>query len=182
MHLLGLYVGDFDLAGLRTAFFKDENPIEVKALPRTIQDAITVVRRLGETYLWTDIVYIDQDDPKDVDAQVQQMYRSYEAALCTLVALDGSNAHSGLPGVRVNSRNDIGYPIRIDGANLMAGPYFPLSQAVENSRWWQRRWTLREVKSFCVVEKWLGGRRLMLSDIASIVFGTASTNHEASLS
>jgi Heterokaryon incompatibility protein (HET) len=116
----------------------------VEALPRTIQDAIIAVRGLGETYLWTDIVCIDQQDQEDFNAQIEQMDLIYEAALCTIVALNGRDADSGLPGVRTDTRKEIGYKLDIEGTKLVAGPHVPFPQTLQRGYWKSRAWTFQE--------------------------------------
>lgn len=135
--------GDLDLAVRRGSFFGKAD-INMEELPRTIQDAITLVRNLGETYLWTDILCRDQSDDDDLNPQIGQMDLIFETALCTLVALDGRNADSGLPGVRPGSRKGIGYSVIIDGANLVAGPHIPLDKVINDGYWRTRRWTAQE--------------------------------------
>jgi hypothetical protein len=49
----------------------------------------------------------------------------------TLVALDGKNADSGLPGVRENSRKEIGYSVRIEGSYFVAGPHIHINDVMD---------------------------------------------------
>lgn len=79
-------------------------------LPATIQDAIAVVRRLDERFLWVDALCIVQDDLNSKHSDIRRMDAIYSHAVVTLIALSGSNADAGLPGVRPGSR----YPQHIE--------------------------------------------------------------------
>jgi hypothetical protein len=73
-------------------------------LPRTIQDAITLVRRIGERYLWVDTLCLIQDDPDDMSDGVRKMDLIYEGAVLTIVSATGTDANAGLCGItRVRS-------------------------------------------------------------------------------
>lgn len=73
-------------------------------LLRTIVDATTLVRQLGERFLWVDSLYIIQDSPEDLAVQIQHMNIVYGCASLTIVAAAGSDSDAGLPGLRPNSR------------------------------------------------------------------------------
>lgn len=73
-------------------------------IPTTIQDAIQVVREIGMRYLWTDAICIIQDDWEEKKQLIGSMDAVYAQATLTLVAAQGKNANSGLPGVRPGSR------------------------------------------------------------------------------
>ncbi|KAJ8118283.1 hypothetical protein ONZ43_g4024 [Nemania bipapillata] len=70
------------------------------SLPRTINDAIFLVQRIGERYLWCDALCLLQDDPDDVSRGVKTMDLVYERAELTIVAACGHSADAGLPGWR----------------------------------------------------------------------------------
>lgn len=73
-------------------------------IPRTIQDAISFVRAVGEHYLWCDALCLIQNDPKDVQRGVEVMDLIYENALFTIVAACGYDVNAGLPGVSLGTR------------------------------------------------------------------------------
>ena len=77
----------------------------VSELPATISDAIDLVNRLGERYLWVDKLCIVQDDLSNKQAQIWNMDRIYGHAILSITAGSGENADAGLPGVRLQSRN-----------------------------------------------------------------------------
>lgn len=68
-------------------------------LPETIRDALRLLRRLGERYLWVDRLCIVQDDEKNKLLHVLNMDTIFLNAYCTIVAADGTDANWGLPGV-----------------------------------------------------------------------------------
>ena len=73
-------------------------------LPATIGDALTVVSRLGERYLWVDSLCILQDDLASLHSDIRRMDTMYSHAVATIVAPSGVNADSGLPGVQPGTR------------------------------------------------------------------------------
>ncbi|KAG2335282.1 HET-domain-containing protein [Suillus weaverae] len=52
---------------------KAQGDLDISVLPGTILDTIQLVRRLGERYLWIDVLCIVQDDPKAKTAQIGVM-------------------------------------------------------------------------------------------------------------
>lgn len=74
---------------------KAEGPV-----PRTIRDAMCLVERLGERYLWVDALCIVQDDAAQKHTDINNMGAIYANAAVTIVALGGRDAESGLPGLR----------------------------------------------------------------------------------
>ncbi|KAL7957469.1 hypothetical protein V8C34DRAFT_314866 [Trichoderma compactum] len=100
-------------------------------LSRTVQDAIHVVRNMGERYLW-----VDQEQIARVDS-------IYEAAVLTIVAAYGSDANAGLRGVRTGSRkfNQSTATIWHDLTLVAAAPS---PGDVTESIWATRGWTYQE--------------------------------------
>jgi hypothetical protein len=76
----------------------------IDEIPTTIQDAIQVVRELGMRFLWTDAICIIQDDWEEKKQLIGGMDAVYAQATLTIVAAQGTNASSGLLGVRPESR------------------------------------------------------------------------------
>ncbi|ROW15151.1 hypothetical protein VPNG_03029 [Cytospora leucostoma] len=78
-------------------------------LPRTIQDAILLVSRLGERYLWVDSLCIAQDNERAWENNAKAMHLIYGNAYFTICAADG-DAESGLraDSVSVISRTNMG--------------------------------------------------------------------------
>lgn len=74
------------------------------SLPRTIRDAIVLVRKLGAGYLWIDSLCLVQDDEEDIKRGVDAMDKIYTKAWLTIIAAHGHNADAGLPGMSWGSR------------------------------------------------------------------------------
>lgn len=108
-------------------------------LPRTIEDAISVTRSLGQQYLWIDRYCIPSDDREQ---QISRMHDIYEGAHFTIIAAAGEDPHYGLPGVSSRGRARPA-PLRI-GPHLL-GATFPSPKLVtEVSKWHTRGWTYQE--------------------------------------
>ncbi|KAK3955938.1 heterokaryon incompatibility protein-domain-containing protein [Pseudoneurospora amorphoporcata] len=56
------------------------------AIPKLVEDAMTVVTRLGERYSWVDQYCIDQNNVEEKHAQIENMDSIYEGAFATIVA------------------------------------------------------------------------------------------------
>jgi hypothetical protein len=64
--------------------------------PRTILDAMTIIRTSGERYLLVDCLCIIQDDEKHKSLQTARMAEIYSASSLTIVACTATNANSPL--------------------------------------------------------------------------------------
>lgn len=137
-------------------------------LPQLINDAITFVADLGETYLWVDALCIVQDDPEAKELYVPQMDRIYGQALLTVVAVAGSDANCALPGVVAGSRVMSQSPVQLGSLMLFAEPR-NLATTVESSTWRSRAWTFQEGI--------LARKRLYFSD--SQVYWQCSESHHS---
>ncbi|PVH69347.1 HET-domain-containing protein, partial [Cadophora sp. DSE1049] len=73
-------------------------------IPKTIHDAMTLVRRLGFDFLWVDAFCIVQDDEEHKKKQIDNMSVIYSESILTIIALTASDAARGLAGVDNNSR------------------------------------------------------------------------------
>lgn len=113
------------------------------ALPRTIHDAIKVVQKLGERYLWVDAMCIIQDDPDNVKAQIAGMAVIYGAAVLTIFAVGGNSADAPVAGLEPGSRQDLQRIERIQSLSL-AVPLRMLEETLASSKWNTRGWTFQE--------------------------------------
>ncbi|KAL8863324.1 MAG: hypothetical protein Q9178_000004 [Gyalolechia marmorata] len=112
-------------------------------LPRTIKDAMLLVKKLGERYLWVDSLCIVQDDENDRRTQIPAMNQIYSSATLTIVAASGDNADSGLAGMSGDARNFKQHTEKVQDVyltNCTRG----FAQAVDDSVWNTRAWTLQE--------------------------------------
>lgn len=109
-------------------------------IPRTIQDAIELVRRLGAKYLWVDTLCLLQNDQRDLALGIRVMDQIYETSWLVIIAACGHNADWGLPGIREESRtmeliaSDVTEKISL-------GLYTPLDCLLSNSVYSSRAWT-----------------------------------------
>ncbi|KAF2101394.1 HET-domain-containing protein [Rhizodiscina lignyota] len=109
--------------------------------PRTIQDAVVATLSLGYRYLWVDKYCIDQNNIEERHNQISQMDSIYQAAELTIVALDGDDCHSGLPGVNGTLRTR--QPVVTCG-NFSIVSSMHLANTMPNSPWARRGWTFQE--------------------------------------
>lgn len=78
--------------------------IATSTLPQTIQDAITVTRKLGLRYLWVDALCIIQDSASDRDAEIAKMDRLYQNAQLTISAASAERCQDGFLATRSGYR------------------------------------------------------------------------------
>lgn len=112
-------------------------------LPETIRDALRLLQRLGERYLWVDRLCIVQDDEENKLLHVLNMDTIFMNAYCTIVAADGTDATSGLPGVGLGS-----CPRQLTQRSLNFGHYS--FQSISNTQLKEshhttRGWTFQEM-------------------------------------
>jgi len=111
-------------------------------VPKSIRDAVTLCRKMKETYLWVDSLCILQDDAKDKDAQIANMHHVYMCAKMTIVAAAGPDANAGLPAV-CGSRIVSQYSENVFGLNIITSQRYLLAY-LDLSTWIKRAWTLQE--------------------------------------
>lgn len=112
-------------------------------LPRVIQDAIKLVRLLGERYLWVDSLCIEQDNIAQKERDIMQMDVVYSHAFATIVSISGSDARAVLPGVLEDSRRPMAAIEMISDHKLVALRPI-LHSVIENSVHESRAWTFQE--------------------------------------
>ena len=114
-------------------------------LPKVIEDAMAVVSRLGERYLWVDQYCIDQDNAKEKHAQIANMASIYEGAYATIVAFSASDSTcglrglSGLPRIAHPSVPQIKHPLSALRPSITDN-----RQLIASSIWMTRAWTYQE--------------------------------------
>jgi hypothetical protein len=117
-------------------------PISRLHLPRTIQDAMEVVTKIGLRYLWVDKYCIDQTNPVELRHQISAMDKIYQNATFTVIAAAGADSAYGLPGVRPGSRAPQPRLV-INGTRYASVLRWP-DEDVYSSVWNKRGWTLQE--------------------------------------
>ncbi|KAF2270472.1 HET-domain-containing protein [Lojkania enalia] len=111
-------------------------------LPKVIQDAIHLVRSLGERYLWVDSLCIVQDSAKSWELNSAVMDLVYGNAHLTICAADGDSHQSGLRGLlpeRIVRQHD---ELCAPGVRLMVSRL--AETYIESSKWNTRAWTFQE--------------------------------------
>ena len=68
--------------------------IDYENMPAVFQDAVTITRKLGLTYLWIDSLCIVQDSPLDWEIESSQMGRIYEGAQIVIAASVSPNSEA----------------------------------------------------------------------------------------
>ncbi|KAK4443120.1 heterokaryon incompatibility protein-domain-containing protein [Podospora aff. communis PSN243] len=126
----------------------------LESVPLTIRDAMTLTRKIGERLLWVDALCIVQDDPVDLNRSMGQMGNIYRHSILTICACAGGDAGYGLPGVRPGTRETEQLASVV--GKLVMGNILPASEAIENSKWSTRGWTMQE--------KVLSQRKLRITD------------------
>lgn len=108
-------------------FAKDGIKRNWDLIPRTIRDSIDFVRNLDCRYVWIDQLCLIQDDDDDRGTGIKAMDLVYEQAYFTIVAGSGTDADSGLPGVREESRSSSGQITReiLPGVKLLLRQLVP---------------------------------------------------------
>jgi len=110
-------------------------------IPKSIEDAMYVAKRLGIPQLWVDQYCIDQHNPTARSATVQSMGLIYGGAVLTIIAAGGIDASSGLPGIRGTSRAAQSF-IKVGGREFLI--LDDIRARVNASQWDSRGWTYQE--------------------------------------
>lgn len=109
-------------------------------LPRTINDAIELLRTVGEQYLWVDSICLLQDDVEEMADAIGKMNLVYRGAVFTILAVAGKDANAGLPGVHFGSRRLIQHIAEVQPGIRMS-VIEPLSGILNQSEHITRGWT-----------------------------------------
>jgi hypothetical protein len=110
----------------------------LKDIPKTIMDAMTLVKELGLQYLWVDSICIVQDETDLKASAIREMHLIYNRSFLTIIAGDGNHADFGLPGVRPGTRESQELEEIEPGFLLGVLPEFGLllRQSVHSQRAW----------------------------------------------
>ena len=114
-------------------------------LSRTIQDAIILVKKVGQRHLWVDSVCIIQDHAEDKGQQIAQMGEIYYHSFFTIFAISGDDANYGLPGVRQKSRKLKQVLEEVSGLTIANSlPWMEQEDLLRSGAWGSRAWTFQE--------------------------------------
>ncbi|KAG8214248.1 heterokaryon incompatibility protein-domain-containing protein [Butyriboletus roseoflavus] len=128
-----------------TRDLRKKNSLHSFPIPATIRDAITLVRAIGERYLWVDSLCIIQDDSKMQQAEMMRMGSIYSKALFTIIAAAGDHANRGLPGVEQGSREQVQKILKLADCELLTViDIRNRSNRIDDTTWAERAWTFQE--------------------------------------
>ena len=117
--------------------------IQVSTLPKTIQDAITITRKLGEKYLWIDSLCIIQDCKADQLQEIGRMHEIYNAAYLTISASSARGCNEGFLGSRPLAP-EIPFPYECPDGVLSRGFIQDVSHKIKREPIDSRAWTIQE--------------------------------------
>jgi len=124
-----------------------------------VQDAIELVRMIGEQYLWVDSLCIPQNDTKLTAFYVNRMDYIYSQSVLTIIAASSRSAMDHLPGVRPGSRSPQHTP-KIGNMRLVVRTR-ELDAPLEESIYESRAWTFQE--------RLLSNRCLIMTDLEAFL-------------
>jgi hypothetical protein len=114
-------------------------------IPQTMQDAIVLVRNVGERYLWIDCLCILQDSEIDLQQQLEQMAWVFLNAYFTIFAISGQDANYGLPGVRPGTRKLKQFVQKVGHLAIASSlPWMEDHDLLQSGAWGTRAWTFQE--------------------------------------
>jgi hypothetical protein len=124
---------------------REQNSFNKFSIPNTIQDAMTLISSIGESYLWVDAVCIIQDDESDKAEQIAQMELIYSGAIAAIIAAGGDNSSSGIPGIVNRERDIYQEPVQV-GNDLYLKKLLETGTGghVKHTTWSTRAWTFQE--------------------------------------
>jgi hypothetical protein len=115
----------------------------LRNLPKTLQDAIAVVRAIDEDLLWIDALCIPPDRD-DRAKHIVNMDCIYNAASLTIVAANSKRASAGLPGSPGTLRKQVQHTAQVTPNLTLCLGITSTIKEVEDSHWNHRGWTFQE--------------------------------------
>ncbi|KAK4195617.1 heterokaryon incompatibility protein-domain-containing protein [Triangularia verruculosa] len=151
-----------------------ERRIQLKSLPKTIQDAVAVTRELGIDYIWVDALCIIQDDEDDRNHEIARMGAIYANAYVTLSASGAIHCAEGfleLPLTEYRDSDFFEIPLLLPGESkpcfAKASPEGMRNVWVKengDSFWFQNR-ELLHTRGWTFQETFLSPRLLMYTSL-----------------
>jgi hypothetical protein len=77
-------------------------------LPKTINDAIDLVKVIGERYLWVDSLCLINDNEGDIALGIRLMNSVFQGSYFNIIAASGTNANAGLWGLGLDAKKNNG--------------------------------------------------------------------------
>ena len=121
--------------------YKQEIPLEM--LPATLRDAIFIVRRLGERYLWVDCLCIIQGDQDDWITEAANMSSIFQNSLFCLSAIDSSHNDHGILLQQPKDSTEVDLHEQGHSVGVRSKPP-DLQTTLANSPLTQRAWCFQE--------------------------------------
>jgi hypothetical protein len=149
----GESLGFPDLKLTKTTLQQLKQDLPLESLPKTIQDAFVITRKLGMRYIWVDRFCIVQDDPADWKSEAAKMASVYENAVFTIAAVGAHTPEQGcfLPREDYKARTAT---FSTDGGDLHVSRLLaPVDKELRSrefelemstSRWATRAWMFQE--------------------------------------
>ena len=122
-------------------------------IPKTIIDAIEVVKEMGEQFLWVDALCILQGDALEAAKNIACMDRVYGNAVATIVAGQGESAYTGLGGILpkqfldaspASPRHLYQKSAEVKNSLALVAPLATTCHGLDTSAWNARAWTFQE--------------------------------------
>lgn len=113
-------------------------------VPSVVRDAMELCRKIGQSFLWCDLLCIINDSHATKHIQIQQMDAIYNQAHLTIVALTGTHGDTPLPGVLDGSRPPICRTERLRSGILLVSRAPCLTSALFGTVYEIRGWTYQE--------------------------------------
>jgi hypothetical protein len=145
-------------------------------LPKVIQDAIHLVRSIGEKYLWVDSLCIVQKNTVSWDLNSSVMDLVYGNAYLTICAAEGEGAQAGLIALDPNRKVSQYIEECADGLRLTVSHL--AETYIGQSRWNTRGWTFQErlLSRRCIV---FAGSRVFFQCRATTFSEDVNSEHES---
>lgn len=136
------------LATTRYTLGEHTRGIEIKKLPKTYQDAVTVTRGIGVRYLWIDSLCIVQDDKDEWEKESWKMGKIYERATLTIAASGAQDSTKGCFISKSHELSSESIPYFSELEEISQSGCFYLQQVFDTSPYWTplrwRGWAFQE--------------------------------------
>lgn len=106
-------------------------------LPKTISDAIDLVKAIGERYLWVDSLCLINDNEGDIALGIRLMNSVIQGSYFTIIVASGTDANAGLWGLGSDTKEkmvQLSHEVGVD-----------LKTRLSRSEYSKRAWTLQEL-------------------------------------
>jgi hypothetical protein len=123
-------------------------------LPKTLQDAIRISRKLGLRYLWVDTLCIIQDgDPdNDKESELPKMGTYYANAFCTIAAASSKNSTESFLQVRDESYRPVEFEFGSDNSTVHVRRFGVVGTLANRAWTWQESALSRRILNFAPSE------------------------------